>query len=159
MKYVLITLFGGIIDQVTFYDHAYVAMRNLAKYVKDMNPEKNDAAVYGPNGLVANAKIFLDQNDRWIGNDFENKTTYIIANMCHTQGFLVISPGKQIGYDNPVKALTDLERMRKEKGLHIKLYRVDSVRAPLIRKEDLEKYNADLVEDDFDYSLVSEYLK
>lgn len=159
MKYVLITLFGGIIDQVTFYDHAYVAVRNLAKYVKDMNPEKNDAAVYGPNGLVANAKIFLDQNDRWIGNDFENKTTYIIANTCHSLGFLVISPGEPIGYDNPAKALSDLERMRKEKGLHIKLYRVDSVRAPLIRKKDLEKHNVAQGVDDFEYSLVSEYIK
>lgn len=134
LKHVLITLSGGIIDQVTFYDHAHVAVRNLAKYVKDMNPEKNDAAFYGPNGLVANAKIFLDQNERWIGNDFEKKTTYIIANTCHSLGFLVISPGEPIGYTDPVKALSDLERMRKEKGLHIKLYRVDSVRAPLIRK-------------------------
>ncbi len=45
MKYVLITLFGGIIDQVTFYDGPYVAVANLAEYVKDMNPEKNDAAI------------------------------------------------------------------------------------------------------------------
>ena len=58
MKYVLITLFEGIIDQVTFYDSPYVAVANLAKYTKDMNPEKNDAVVYGPDGIVANAKIF-----------------------------------------------------------------------------------------------------
>ena len=62
MKYVLITLFGGIIDQVTFYDSPYVAVANLAEYVKDMNPEKNDAAVYGLEGIVENAKIFLDKD-------------------------------------------------------------------------------------------------
>ena len=58
MKYVLITIFEGIIDKVTFYDSPYVAVANLAKYVKEMNPERNDAAVYGPDGIVANAKIF-----------------------------------------------------------------------------------------------------
>jgi len=62
LKYVLITLFGGIIDLVTFYDSPYVAVSNLAKYVKDMNPEKNDASVYGLDGIVANAKIFLDED-------------------------------------------------------------------------------------------------
>ena len=62
MKYVLITLSGGIIDQVIFYDSAYVAVADLAKYVKDMNPEENDAAVYGPDGMVANAKISLDKD-------------------------------------------------------------------------------------------------
>jgi len=60
LKYVLITLFEGIIDLVTFYDSPYVAVANLAKYTKEMNPEKNDAVVYGPDGIVANAKIFLD---------------------------------------------------------------------------------------------------
>jgi hypothetical protein len=66
LKYVLITLSGGIIDQVTFYDSEDVAVENLAKYVKDMNPEENDAAVYGPDGIVANAKIFLDEDDQLI---------------------------------------------------------------------------------------------
>lgn len=62
MNYVLITLLGGIIDQVTFYDGPYVAVAYLAEYVNDMNPEKNDAAVYGPDGIVANAKIFMDED-------------------------------------------------------------------------------------------------
>jgi hypothetical protein len=62
LKYVLITLSGGIIDQVTFYDSAYVAVENLAQYAKDMNPEENDAVVYGPDGMVANVKIFLDED-------------------------------------------------------------------------------------------------
>jgi hypothetical protein len=62
----LITLFGGIIDQVTFYDGPYVAVANLAEYVKNMNPEKNDAFVYGPDGIVANAKIFMDKDGQFI---------------------------------------------------------------------------------------------
>ncbi len=66
MKYVLITLSGGIIDLVTFYESPYVAVANLAKYVKDMSPERNDAVVYGPDGIVANAKIFLDENGQFI---------------------------------------------------------------------------------------------
>ena len=66
MKYVLITLSGGIIDQVTFYDDPYIAVGNLAKYVLDMNPEKNDAVVYGPDGIVANAKIFVDEDSQFI---------------------------------------------------------------------------------------------
>jgi hypothetical protein len=68
LKYVLITLSGGIIDLVTFYDGPYVAVANLAKYVKSMNPEKNDAVVYGPDGLVANAKIFMDEDGQFIHN-------------------------------------------------------------------------------------------
>jgi len=37
------------------YNSPYVAVANLAEYVKDMNPKKNDAVVYGPDGIVANA--------------------------------------------------------------------------------------------------------
>ena len=66
MKYVLITLLEGIINQVTFYDSPYVAVANLAKYVKDMNPERNDAIVYGSDGIVANAKIFMDEDGQFI---------------------------------------------------------------------------------------------
>ena len=159
MKYVLITLHGGIIDLVTFYEDAYVAVANLVKYVKGMNPEKNDAVVYGPDGIIANAKLFLDENDQYIENDHKYKPIYIIANPCHSLGFLVISPTEPIGFTDPAKALSVLERMRKEHGDHIKLYRAASVKGPVMLRKDLEKYNADLVIDDFEYSLVSEYLE
>ena len=66
MKYVLLTLFEGIIDQVTFYDDPYIAVGNLAKYVMDMNPKKNNAVVYGPGGIVANAKNFMDEDGQFI---------------------------------------------------------------------------------------------
>ncbi len=129
MKYALITLFGGIIDQVTFYDAPYVAVANLVKYVKSMNPEKNDAAVYGPDGIVANARIFMDENDQTVW-DIEkaaskDKPVYIIANPRHSLGFLVISPGEPVGYTDLAEALAVLEEMLKEHGSHINLYRVE----------------------------------
>ena len=87
MKYVLITLSGGIIDQVTFYDDPYIAVGNLAKYVMDMNPEKNDAVVYGPGGIVANAKNFMDENDQFIHGvsviDSNDEQIYVIADPCY----------------------------------------------------------------------------
>jgi len=66
LKYVLILLSGGIIDQVTYYNEAHRAVSNLSDYVKSMDTEKHDAAVYGPDGLIANAKLFLDENDQFI---------------------------------------------------------------------------------------------
>ena len=85
MKYVLITLSGGIIDQVTFYDDPYIAVGNLAKYVMDMNSEKNDAVVYGPGGIVANAKSFMDEDGQTVRNveksESKDNPVYIIASL------------------------------------------------------------------------------
>jgi len=96
LKYVLITLCEGIIDLVTFYESPYVAVANLAKYTKDMNPEKNDAAVYGPDGIVANAKIFLDENDQFIHGasviDCNDEQIYVIADPCYNLVFFAKGP-------------------------------------------------------------------
>jgi len=47
-----------------------------------MNPEKNDAAVYGPDGLIANAKLFLDQDGQFIHGasviDSSDEKIYVI---------------------------------------------------------------------------------
>jgi hypothetical protein len=129
LKYVLITLFGGIIDQVIFYNSPYVAVANLAEYIKDMNPEKNDAVVYGPDGIVANAKIFMDEDGQAVRDieksESKDNPVYIIANPRHDLGFLVISPGEPVGYTDPVKALSVLKKMQKEHGSHIKMYRAE----------------------------------
>jgi len=125
LKYVLILLSGGIIDQVIFYNEAHRAVSNLSDYVKSMDAEKHDAAVYGPDGLIANSKLFLDQNDQYTGNVHENKPIYIIANPCHSLGFLVISPTEPVGYTDPIEALAVLKKMQKEHGAHIRLYRVE----------------------------------
>ncbi len=68
MSYVLITVTGGIIGEAIFYDDESMAIQDLAEYVKNMNYEDDDAAVYGPEGLVANAKVFLDEYDQYIDN-------------------------------------------------------------------------------------------
>jgi hypothetical protein len=71
----------------------------------------------------------------------------------------VISPTEPIGYTYPVNALSILKRMRKEHGDHIKLYRAEIVKGPVMLRKDFEKHNTGLLINDFEYSLVSEYLE
>ena len=66
MSYVLIIVTRGIISEAIFYDDVSMAIQALAEYVKAMDPEHNDAAVFGADGMVANAKAFLDENDQYI---------------------------------------------------------------------------------------------
>ena len=144
MKYVLVTVSGGIIDEVKFYDEQLMAIQQLSAYVKAMNPENHDAAVYGPGGMIANAKDFLDENDQYIELGIEDvanlsesdESMYIIGNPEHRLGFMVDSSDDPLGYKKPAEALSDLGQMRKDYGSHLK----------------------DCEVDDFDYSLVSEYL-
>jgi hypothetical protein len=68
MNYVLVTVSGGIISGVYFYAGISKAIQSLLEYVRAMNPEKDDAGVYGPEGMIANAKDFLDENDQFIDN-------------------------------------------------------------------------------------------
>ena len=68
MNYVLVTVSGGIISEVYFYADILRAIQSLSEYVRTMNPEKNDAGVYSPEGVIANAKDFLDNNDRYVNN-------------------------------------------------------------------------------------------
>jgi hypothetical protein len=49
--------------------------------------------------------------------------------------------------------------MRKELGTRINLYGLALVKWKVASREELEKYNANLVADDFEYSLVSEFLR
>ena len=65
MTHVLVTVTGGIIERVTLFDSKSLAVRVLQYFVKSMNPEEDDAAVFNPKGLVANAKDFLDENDQY----------------------------------------------------------------------------------------------
>ena len=68
MNYVLVTVSGGIISEVYFYIRLSRAIQSLSEYVRTMDPEKNDAGVYNPGGMIANAKDFLDDNDRYVNN-------------------------------------------------------------------------------------------
>lgn len=65
---VLITISGGLIDQVKFYHDPLSAINTLSDFVQTMDPENEDACVYGSNGLFANAKDFLDENDGFTEN-------------------------------------------------------------------------------------------
>ena len=68
MNYVLVAVSGGIISEVYFYADILRAIQSLSEYVRAMNPEKDDAGVYSPEGMIANAKDFLDDNDQYVNN-------------------------------------------------------------------------------------------
>ena len=167
MKYVLATTSGGIIDQAIFYDDGPKAVYALSEFVKTMDLENDDAAVYDPDGMIANAKGFLDENDQYVDNSFEiigmlelkNRPIYIIGNPHHRLGFMVASPDDPLGYKDPVAALSDLGQMRKDHGIHLKLYQVEASQGPVAIKGDLEHHNANCEVKEFDYSLVEEYLQ
>ena len=163
MKYVLITLSGGIIDQVTFYDDPYIAVGNLAKYVMDMNPEKNDAVVYGPGGIVANAKSFMDENDQFIHGaaviDSNDEQIYVIADPLYNLVFFAKGHPPSFEYADNLQAITTLGRMRKDHDVHLKLYRIEPINRPVASKTQLEQYHKNRDIKDFEYSLIDEYLK
>lgn len=89
MSYVLVTASKGIIDEVTFYHEELIAIKALSEYVKAMDPEHIDAAVFGPDGMIANAKAFRDENDQYIEQDVEdiaildNRHKPIYITCCH----------------------------------------------------------------------------
>jgi len=161
---VLITISRGIIRDAVFFDDPRMAVLALSKFVKNMNPEDDDAAVYGDNGFVANAKDFLDENDEYVDEEIlvadvsEEKRIYIIGNPTHHLGFMVASPDDPLGFSDPIEAVSELGQMRKEFGSHLKLYRIYPVSGPVIEKARLQAHNADLDLEDFEYSLVEEYV-
>ena len=167
MKKVLVTISKGIIDQVFFFDDVSMAIQALSGFVKEMDVEHEDAALYDWHGMIANAKNFLDEQDEYFENrdlikevsEEKKKALYIIGNPKHTLGFMVASPDDPLGYYYPVVALSDLGQMRQDAGCHLKVYRVEPVDGPLAERCDLEKYNSDLEIKDFDYSLIEEYIK
>ena len=53
MNQVLVTVSKGIIQEVVFFDSAQMAIEALSKYVKTMNVEHDDAALYDSHGLIA----------------------------------------------------------------------------------------------------------
>jgi len=167
MKYVFVILSGGIIDQVIFFDDGPMVINALSEFVKTMNPEKQDAAVYGSDKMIANAKDFLDDNEEYVDNrhiilenlDKQDKPVYIIGNPNHFLGFMVASPDDPLGYKDPVEAVSDLGQMRQEHGIHLKLYQAIPAADLKISKAHLEQYNKDCEVEDFDCSLIEEYLQ
>ena len=169
MTHVMIWLSGGIIEKVTFFDNKLQALKTLGDFVKGMDLHDDEAAVFSPEGLVANAKDLLDENNEFIQNhDLINKlesgeekpnSIYIIGNPAHWLGFMVVSSDDPLGYENPIEAVSELSQMRKSAGRHLNLYQVIPVEGPIITKAELEHYNAENEIEDFTFSLVDEYVK
>ena len=166
MSYVLVTVSRGIIDRVTFFEGAALAVDALADFVKGMNAQDDDAAVFGPNGLVANAKNFLDENDEFIQNnqllkeitEEEEKPIYLIGNPEHRLGFMVASLDDPLGFENPAGAVSELGQMRNQFGSHLKLYRVIPVQGPVVTRTELEHCNDEDGVEDFDFTMIKEYV-
>lgn len=167
MKYVFVIISGGIIDHVIFFDDGPKAVYALSEFAKTMNLEKQDAAVYGSDGMTANAKSFLDDNEQYVDNSCEiiemlelkNRPIYIIGNPNHRLGFMVASPDDPLGYKDPVEAVSDLGQMRQEHGIHLNLYQAIPAADLVISKVHLEQYNKDCEVQDFDCSLIEEHLQ
>ena len=166
--YVFVKAYSGLIDEATYFNDAKTAIKALANFAKTMKAEKDDGSVFGPDGLIANAKHFMDENDQYIGDDQlieslapvseEERHVYIIGNPVHYLGFMVASPDDPLGYDNPAEAVSDLGQMRQDAGSHLKLYQVIPVKSVVLSREELEKHNADCEVENFDFSLVKEHL-
>ena len=167
MNHVLVTVSKGIIDEVKFFNEPEKAIRALSDFVGTMNIEHHDAALYDEEGLVANAKHFLDEQDEYMENmelikevsREKIQSLYIVGNPRHPLGFMVASPDDLLGYRSSKEALSDLGQMRKDSGNHLGLYSVVPVKGPIVSRPELETHNAECDIEDFDYSLVEEYLK
>jgi len=161
-------LSGGIIEQVTFFDSKLKAVETLADFVRGMDLHDDDAAVFGPEGLVANAKNFLDEDNEAIdGSELinelasgEEKTNpiYLIGNPVHCLGFMVVSSDDPLGLNDPVEAVSELAQLRASAGNHLKLYRVLPVEGPIVTRAEVEQYNAENEIEDFDFGQVEEYI-
>jgi len=169
MTHALIWLAGGIIEQVTFFDSELKALKTLAEFVKGMDLHDDDAAVFGPEGLVANARNFLDENNEVIdGSKVINELVsvkeksnpiYLIGNPVHWLGFMVASSDDPLGYEDPAEAVSELGQMRNSAGNHLKLYLAVPVEKPVVSRTELEQYNAENEIEDFVFPLVEEYVR
>ena len=166
MKQVLVTISRGIIEQIVFFEDPRLAIQALSDHVKVMNPEDDDAALYDTDGFIANAKHFLDDHDEYRENEVlikevseeRSRPIFIIGNPVHRLGFMVASPDDPLGYTDSAEAVSGLGQMRQDYGTHLKLYRVTPVDEPVVQKIDLEKQNAEAEVENFDYSLIEEYI-
>ena len=166
MTQVLITVSRGIIEDAMLFEDPGRAIRALSDHVKSMDPEHDDAALYNREGFIANAKHFLDENDEYRENKTlieevskeGSETLFIIGNPEHRLGFMVVSPDDPLGYVNSAEAILDLGTMRKDFGNHLKLYQILPVTRPIVQRADIENQNAESEIEDFDETLVEEYI-
>jgi hypothetical protein len=166
MTQVLITLSRGIIEEAFLFEDPGLAIRALSDHVRNMDPEHDDAALYDRKGFIANAKHFLNDDDGYRENKIlieevskeHVNPLFIIGNPEHRLGFMVASPDDPLGYTNSAEAVSDLGTMRNDFGNHLKLYLVFPVPGPIVQRSDIEKQNAESEIEDFDETLVEEYI-
>ncbi|BBO73085.1 hypothetical protein DSCW_05020 [Desulfosarcina widdelii] len=166
MRFVFIQVSGGIIDQIRMFDEPDPAVEALAQVARKSDLEKTDAVLWTAEGMLANVKNFLDDNDQFVDARETVKkravamqpSIYVIANPIHPLGFTVTSYDAPIGFDNPAEAVSELGQLRKDFGGHLQLYRVEPVVGPLVTMEKLDQFNSDCGAEDFDHDQVRDYL-
>lgn len=166
MIYVLVSLCRGLIKEIRFYYDEKESLRAIDAYVKKMNPEDDDAELHSLNGMVTNAKRFLDNEDRYdasvidalLNSAKDSKPIYVIGNPGHFPGFMIASFDEPMGYTNPAEAVSDLGVLREMHGKHLKLFRLIPVTGPIIKKKEVIRFNTENEIEDFDPLFVDEYL-
>ena len=165
MSCVIVTVHRGLIDDVRFFREPEEAVYALKAFVEGMNLEDDDAAIYGPEGFIANVKTVLDNPDFYCeestkatGTKADSKPIYIPVNPEHPLGPMVASYDDPMGYRDPVEAVSELGQLRKEAGEHILLFELVRVEVPVAGRQKLERFNEENDIDDFPYDLVEEYL-
>ena len=66
MRFIFIQVSGGIIDQVGIFDEPAPAIEALAQVARESDLEKTDATLWTAEGMLANVKTFLDDNDQFV---------------------------------------------------------------------------------------------
>jgi len=161
MSYVLITVHRSLIDDVRFFREPEEAVRELKTSIEGMNLEDDDAALYGPEGFIANVKMILDNPDfsyEESRKPTDSKPIYIPINPEHPLGPMVASYDDPMGYRDPVEAVSELGQFRKEAGGHILLFELLPIKGPVVERQRLEQFNEENDIEDFPYDLVEEYL-
>ena len=165
MSYVLVTVHRGLIDDVRFFRKPEEAVRSLKASIESMNLEDEDAAIYGPEGLIANVKMILDNPDFSCEESAQASETkvspkpiYIPVNPEHPLGPMVASYDDPMGYRDPVEAVSELGQLRREAGNHLLLFELVQIEGPVVERRRLEEFNEENDIEDFPFDLVEEYL-
>jgi len=164
MNYVLITVQGGLIDRVRFLHDIDTGLASLRALVEGMDLEEYDAALYGPEGLIANVKSILDNPDESQKSCEERPPSmnperiYIPFNPVHPLGPMVAGYDDPMGYRDPAEAVFELGQLRKDAGNHLILCEVIPLKEPVTEKSRIEAYSEENDVEDFPYDLVEEYL-
>ena len=165
MQYVLVSVHRGLIDDVQFFRKPDEAFRALRACAAGMNLEDDDAALYGPEGLIANVKMILDNADFSYEESAKTAETgvgsekiFIPVNPKHPLGPMVATFDDPMGYRDPIEAVSELGQLRRQAGKHVLLYELVPVVGPVADRDKLKQFNEENWVEDFSYDLVEEYL-